>query len=42
MCKTLKTYDVNVCEFVHYTQGEVTSYNQWSRYNRHFVGVTRV
>jgi len=25
---------------VRYTQGEVTSHNLWSRYNRHFVGIT--
>ena len=23
-----------------YTQGEVTSQNLWSRYDRHFVGIT--
>jgi len=24
-----------------YTQGEVASQNLWSRYDRHFVGITR-
>ena len=24
-----------------YTQGEVTSRSLWSRYDRHFVGITR-
>ena len=24
-----------------YTQGEATSQNLWSRYDRHFVGITR-
>ena len=24
-----------------YTQGELTSQNLWSRYDRHFVGITR-
>jgi len=24
-----------------YTQGEVTSQSLWSRYDRHFVGITR-
>jgi len=24
-----------------YTQGEMTSQSQWSRYDRHFVGITR-
>ena len=24
-----------------YTQGEVTSQNLWSQYDRHFVGITR-
>jgi len=26
---------------LHYTQGEVTSLSLWSRYHRHFVGITR-
>jgi len=26
---------------VGYTEGEVTSQSLWSRYNRHFVGMTR-
>jgi len=30
-----------LCKFVGYTQGEVTSQSLRSRYDRHFVGITR-
>jgi len=32
---------LNQYYFCGYTQGEVTSQNLWSRYDRHFVGITR-
>ena len=34
-----ETYNVQM--FSHYTEGEVTSQSLWSRYDRHFVGITR-
>ena len=39
---TLFSYDsvLRLPEFP-YTQGEVTSQSVWSRYDRHFVGITR-
>ena len=43
MCLQLQYAQMQAAEQIRllYTQGEVTSQSPWSRYDRHFVGITR-